>query len=1538
LKVDPSKIKEVMNWQVPKNVGEIRCFLGLTGYYQRFIQDFSKIASSLTKLTRKNNPFVWSEEQEEAFVTLRKKLCEAPILVLPEGTEDMIVYSDASYSALGCVLMQHGKVIAYASSQLKKYKENYPTHDLKFVARWLDLLKDYDCEIRYHPDDSRGVKTRQGRIYIPFRSHVKDLLLEEAHKSKYWIHPGATKMYLDMKKKFWWPGRELASTDVVLATTKKIETIRERLKAAQDRWKSYANNRRGPIEFNVGDFIMLKVSQWKGVLRFKNKGKLSHSKKKKMVNTHHKKVLNASTSKGAEPSANDVEHDDNDNGSSSGFEGLDYGGFTEEETKALRSMTNKKELKAFRKCGIMNNYRNDMTTYCDFTACDVPKFDGALDPIASTRWLAAVEDDLLSRARVREADLLRKKNKEAKETKKKIEFGDHDVKKPKHDKGRKSEGTKIKTPCKKCHKTHLGSKVSPVINLQGREIIIYGDKRKGDFKLCSVMKAMRYLSRGCRAFMAHVINTSFEKKSMEDVPIVNEFLDVFPEELSGISPERQVEFRINLIPGATPIAKTPYRLAPSEMKELMGQLQELLNKGFIRPSSSPWRALILFVKKGWSRGLLLKIYSRLFKITSSLTKLTRKNTPFVWSEEQEEAFVTLRKKLCEAPILVFPKGTEDMIVYSDASYSGLGCVLMQHCKVIAYASMQLKKHEENYLTYDLELAVSLQYFLEKKDPNMRQQRWLDLLKDYDCEIRYHPAAHVEALEEENWKSERITSYIPHLEDDSRRVKTRQGRIYIPFQSHVKDLLLEEAHKSKYSIHPGATKMYLDMKKNYWWPARHRVSFSIVLDRDGRFTSNLWQDFQEELGMKLHMSMPFHPQTDGQSKRTILTLKDMLRVCVIDFGSNWDVHLPLKVSKHGCGFSNIEKIETIRERLKAIQDRWKSYANNRRRPIKFNEEDFVMLKRVGEVAYVLELPKEMRGIHNTLHVSYLRKCVVEESSVITLDDVEIDPELTSREEPITILGRKSRQLRNKIIPYSSLSIEYEVLNLDYAGMRTPWTIKGVLRIQQYLQHEHYALWEVIEFGDSYKAPLEDTAKDKGLTCEVSSSIKKKGRTVAITAEDMQKRKNNVKARTTLLLALLDEHQLRFSKYDTAKELWEAILKTFGGNEATKKTKKNQLKQQYGNFKAEGSETLDQTFNRDDVDTMRLDDVYNHLKVYKPEVQKRARSNSQNMAFISSLNTISGKSEVPTIQGVSTASAQVSTDSTDIDDDDIEEMDIKWNLALLSMRADRWDWSYMAEEDEALKNHALVVDEDEKIKLNTVKDSDNSADKGSDSTYEMANVLGTLGVANILTSGGLREQAERDFKIARIHAERELEMMIAELDRGNEMVAKYLNEYEQAEAGLSHDEKVELTDDLLMYERHLAQIKKYQAQQNKPATKTERRDFYMSILRSNAGWKAKDFKGMTFEQIKEKFIPVWENMQDYMHLNSKLESERLKRPRIQLGKESFKKLKTAKALGTEPTQEQQSEEHKELSEEELKKMMELVPVEELYIESLHVNIPL
>nr|GEV81113.1 hypothetical protein [Tanacetum cinerariifolium] len=284
--------------------------------------------------------------------------------------------------------------------------------------------------------------------------------------------------------------------------------------------------------------------------------------------------------------------------------------------------------------------------------------------------------------------------------------------------------------------------------------------------------------------------------------------------------------------------------------------------------------------------------------------------------------------------------------------------------------------------------------------------------------------------------------------------------------------------------------------------------------------------------------------------------------------------------------------------------------------------------------------------------------------------------------------------------------------------------------QYLQHEYYTLWEVIEFGDSYKVPTNTDPNDTSRRKDDEQSR----RTVTITTRDMQRKKNNVKARTTLLLSLPDEHQLRFSKYKTVKELWAVILKTFGGNEATKKRKKNLLKQQYGNIKVEGSETLEQTFNRlqvimmhtivwrnkNDLDNMSLDDLYNHLKVYEAEVQ--TKSNSHNMAFISSSKNNSGNedSNIPCVSTTSTtfptgsvnvaticqdtASAYIASQSNgsqikfedinQIDKDDMEKIDIKWSMALLSMRENKF-WKRTGKKisiqgsDVAGEDHALVA---------------------------------------------------------------------------------------------------------------------------------------------------------------------------------------------------------------------------------------------------------
>ncbi|GJW74571.1 putative reverse transcriptase domain-containing protein [Tanacetum coccineum] len=298
--------------------------------------------------------------------------------------------------------------------------------------------------------------------------------------------------------------------------------------------------------------------------------------------------------------------------------------------------------------------------------------------------------------------------------------------------------------------------------------------------------------RGCDVILAHITTKEDKDKSkenrLEDVPIVKDFPKVFPEELP---------------------ARMPYRLAPSKMKELAEQLQELSDKGFIRPSSSPWGAPVQFLGhvidskgihvdpakiesiKDWAspknpteirQFLGLAGYYRRFiegfsKIAKSMTKLTQKNVKFDWGEKEETAFQLIKQKLCSAPILALPKGSENFIVYCDASHKGLGAVLMQNKKVIAYASRQLKIHEKNYTTHDLELGAvvlalkmwrhylygtrctvftdhkSLQHILNQKELNMRQRRWLELLSDYDCDIRYHPRkANVvaDALSRKEW--------------------------------------------------------------------------------------------------------------------------------------------------------------------------------------------------------------------------------------------------------------------------------------------------------------------------------------------------------------------------------------------------------------------------------------------------------------------------------------------------------------------------------------------------------------------------------------------------------------------------------------------------------------------------------------------------------------------------------------------------------------------------------------------------------------------
>nr|GEY16995.1 putative reverse transcriptase domain-containing protein [Tanacetum cinerariifolium] len=438
-------------------------------------------------------------------------------------------------------------------------------------------------------------------------------------------------------------------------------------------------------------------------------------------------------------------------------------------------------------------------------------------------------------------------------------------------------------------------------------------------------------------------------------------------------------------------------------------------------------------------GYYRRFIENFSKIAKPLTQLTQKNKAYVWGDKQEEAFCILKEKLCNALVLALPDRPNDFVVYCDASNQGFGCVLMQRGKVIAYASRQLKIHEKNYTTLDLELGAvvfalkiwmhylygtksviytdhkSLQYIFDQKELNMRQRRWVELLSDYECEIKYHPGkANGEASKDLKAPAEWLRGLEGHFEKRDDGGVYFFNRVWIPSVGGIRKLIMDEAHTSRYSVHPGADKMYYDLRDLNWWPSmkrditEHGVPVSIISDSDGRFASHLWQALQKALGTKLNMSTAYHPETDGQSERTIQTLKDMLRACVMDFGGSWDTHHPLVEFSYNNSYHKSIKCAPLEalhgQRLKTASSRQKSYADKRQKPLEFKVGDRVLLKvspckgvvrfgkkgklapryvgpfeivkRVRPVAYRLKLPQELSCIHDTFHVSNLKNCLAE----------------------------------------------------------------------------------------------------------------------------------------------------------------------------------------------------------------------------------------------------------------------------------------------------------------------------------------------------------------------------------------------------------------------------------------------------------------------------------------------------------------------------------------------------------------------------------
>ncbi|GJR61308.1 putative reverse transcriptase domain-containing protein [Tanacetum coccineum] len=709
----------------------------------------------------------------------------------------------------------------------------------------------------------------------------------------------------------------------------------------------------------------------------------------------------------------------------------------------------------------------------------------------------------------------------------------------------------------------------------GNEVlIIQGDNCDNGSKLniISCTKTQKYIEKGCQVYLAQVASKKAEDKSeerrLEDVPIVQEFPEVFPEDFLGLPPARQVEFQIDLVPDAAPVARAPYRLAPSEMQELSTQLQELSDRGFIRPSSSPWGAPVLFVKtKDGSFWMCIdyrklnkltvknryplpridelfdqlqgsKVYSKVdlrsgyhqFRVReediSKTTFRTRyghyefqvmpfglTNTPAVfmdltnrkeelyakfskcefwlskvqflghvidsegihvdpakieaikdWAspktltkirqflgEKAEVAFQLLKQKLCSAPILALPEGSENFVVYCDASHKGLGAVLMQREKVIAYAFLQLKVHEKNYTTHDLDLGAvvfalkmwrhymygtkcvvftdhkSLQHILDQKELNMRQRRWLELLSDYDCEIRYHPgkanvvadalsrkerskplrvralvmtiglnlpkqilSAQSEARKEENFINEDLRGMINKLEPRADGTLCLNNRSWIPCLGDLRALIMHESHKSKYSIHPGSDKMYQDLKKLYWWPNMKAEIATYVSKCLTLCKCKI--EYQKPSGLLVQPEIP-------QWKWENITMDFVTKLPRTAAGQDtiWVIVDRLTKSAHFLPMREDDTLEKLtRQYLKEV-------VSKHGVPV--------------SIGYEYNLPSRGRDGHveKYLHweggfTSKLKKCMADEPLAIPLDEIQVDDKLNFIEELVEIMDHEVKHLK------------------------------------------------------------------------------------------------------------------------------------------------------------------------------------------------------------------------------------------------------------------------------------------------------------------------------------------------------------------------------------------------------------------------------------------------------------------------------------------------------------------------------------------------
>nr|GEV83624.1 reverse transcriptase domain-containing protein [Tanacetum cinerariifolium] len=565
-----------------------------------------------------------------------------------------------------------------------------------------------------------------------------------------------------------------------------------------------------------------------------------------------------------------------------------------------------------------------------------------------------------------------------------------------------------------------------------QNVTCFGCEEKGHYRTnCPKRKDLHNENARGRAYVMRTDdpqqNSNVEKlytdeKKLEDIPIVRDFPEVFLDDLSSLPSVREVEFRIDPIPGALPIVRSSYRLAPFEMSKLANQLKELQDKEFLKKEKlyakfskcGFWLQKVRFLGhvvnqdgihvdpskvesvKNWKTPVLpteirsflgLAGYYRRFiknfsKIAKPLSLLTQKNKKYEWGDKQEEACRILKEKLCNVHVLALLDGPNDFVVYCDAS------------------------NQETYYLYGTKIVIytdrkSLQYIFDKKELNMRQRRWIELFSDYDFEIRYRSGkANVVAdalsqkkrlnpwqvralsmtiyyglktkiLEAQGEASKDLKALAELLRGLDAQFERRDdggiyfmGRIWIPSIGDVRTLIMDKAHTSKYSVHPGADKKYYELRDLYWCPG---IKKDIARLTNSAHFLPIREDYKMEKFARIYINKIRARHGVGNT-------------------SGYEYGLP-------------------------SSDRW----SEKEKLAPQYVGPFDIVEHVRPVAYRLKLPQELSSIHDTFHVSNFKKCLAGANLQVPLEEIEIDDKLHFVEEPVEIVDREVKKLKRIRIP-------------------------------------------------------------------------------------------------------------------------------------------------------------------------------------------------------------------------------------------------------------------------------------------------------------------------------------------------------------------------------------------------------------------------------------------------------------------------------------------------------------------------------------------